>query len=407
MQKIASLAIIFAISPTVMATTDNELINKGKYLSQLADCYACHTATGGEPYAGGLSFKTPFGVIYSTNITSDKTQGIGDFSFEDFDRAMRHGVAPKGNLYPAMPYTSFDKITQEDMRALYVYFMNTKPSSQANLDNDVMFPANIRLGLKGWNLLNHKPQEFAADNSKSDSWNRGNYILNSFGHCGECHTPRDMTMAMDHSKHYQGAMIGNVWAPDITSQSLIEQGWSSQDIKDLLGTGYSRKGTVVGEMYTAIFHSLSKFDEQDLHASAVYLLDSDEDVPGKPLTFNAQANTGEGYQLYMGYCASCHGIEGEGKPNFAPGLAGNESLAHENSINLLVATLYGIKPQFYSTLVSFDAMPGYDNKLNDEELTNLVNYLKAAFTNSTIRFTVKEMGVLRKEVEGNQENAAH
>ncbi|KJY81891.1 gluconate 2-dehydrogenase [Vibrio galatheae] len=407
MKKLAPLALLMAISPMTMAEADNELIKKGKYLSELSDCYACHTAEGGEPYAGGLAFKTPFGTIYSTNITSDKQQGIGGYSFEEFDKAMRHGVAPKGNLYPAMPYTSFDKITQEDMRALYAYFMDTKPSSQPNSENDVMFPANIRTGLKAWNLLNHSPQEFVADSSKSDDWNRGNYILNSFGHCGECHTPRDMTMAMDHGQHYQGAMIGNVWAPDITPEALIEQGWSTQDVKHLLSTGYSRKGTVVGEMYTAIYHSLSKFDERDLQAAATYLLDSDEEIAGKSLAFNIDANQGEGYQLYMGYCAGCHGIEGEGKPNFAPGLAGNGSLVHDNSVNLLVATLFGIKPQHYSTLVSFDDMPAYGGKLNDAELTGLVNYLKAAFTESPVRYTEAEISALRKEVEDNQKNAAH
>ncbi|WP_076542113.1 cytochrome c [Shewanella sp. UCD-KL21] len=407
MQKLVPLAMMFAVSPLAMADAENDLVQQGKYLSELADCVACHTTDGGEPYAGGLSFKTPFGTIYSTNITSDKKEGMGHYSFEEFEKALRHGVAPKGNLYPAMPYTSFDKITQDDMRALYAYFMSTTPSSQPNPDNDVMFPANIRMGLKAWNLLNHSPQEYVADSSKSEDWNRGNYILNSFGHCAECHTPRDITFAMDQEQHYQGAMIGNTWAPDITPETLVDQGWSSEDIKDLIGTGYSRKGTVVGEMYTAIYHSLSKFDEKDLNAATVYLLDSDENVEGKPLTFNAEANEGEGYNLYMGYCASCHGVEGEGKTNFAPGLAGNGTLAHDNSVNLMVATLYGIKPQHYSTLVSFDAMPGYDKDLSDSELTELVNYLKAAFTPSSIRFTEAEMSELRKEVEENQENAAH
>lgn len=408
MYKLAPLVLLLtANSPMTVADTNDELVKKGKYLAELADCFACHTSESSEPYAGGLAFKTPFGTIYSTNITSDKQQGIGSYSFEEFDKALRQGVAPKGNLYPAMPYTSFDKITTDDMRALYAYFMSTKPSAQTNLENDVMFPANIRFSLKGWNMLNHSPQEFVADNNKSDDWNRGNYILNSLGHCGECHTPRNIAMAMDHGQHFQGAMIGNVWAPDITSQTLIDQGWSTQDVKDLLSTGYSRKGTVVGEMYTAIYHSLSKFDKQDLQAAATYLLDSDQEVSGKPLTFNIDANQGEGYQIYVGYCASCHGIKGKGKPNFAPGLAGNTSLAHDNSVNLLVATLYGIKPQHYSSLVSFDKMPAYNDKLSDAHLTSLANYLKAAFTKSPIRYTEAEMSELRQDVEDNQKNAAH
>ena len=274
MLKLAPLIVLMATSPITMAESNNELQEKGKYLSKLADCYACHTKDGGEPYAGGLPFNTPFGTIYSTNITSDKEHGIGSYSLKQFDEAMRQGIAPKGNLYPAMPYTSFDKITEEDMRALYAYFMASKPSSQPNLTNDVTFPANIRIGLKAWNLINHSPKEFVANRSKSDDWNRGNYILNSLGHCGECHTPRGMTMAMDPEQHYQGAMIGNVWAPDITPKTLIEQGWSTKDIEDLLSTGYSRKGTVVGEMYTAIYHSLSKFDKSDLHAATTYLLDT-------------------------------------------------------------------------------------------------------------------------------------
>jgi mono/diheme cytochrome c family protein len=195
-------------------------IERGAYLMKIGDCVACHTAVGGRELAGGLPFETPFGAVYSTNITSDKETGIGKYSYEDFFDAMHHGVGINGNLYPAMPYTSYSLLTDEDTQAIYAYLMDTKPIKQANLDNDVYFPFNVRFGLKAWNLVAHDAKKFTPKKDKSERWNRGNYLVNALGHCAECHTPRDSLFAMEQDKHFQGAIIEGLEASNITPAEL-------------------------------------------------------------------------------------------------------------------------------------------------------------------------------------------
>ncbi|UJF16847.1 cytochrome c [Vibrio sp. SS-MA-C1-2] len=402
-----SAQVMSAPNASNSSTSHAELIAKGKYLATLSDCYGCHTTRDGDPFAGGLGFDSPFGLMYSTNITPDKENGIGNYSYQDFYDAMHSGVAPKGNLYPAMPYTSYNKITEEDTKALYAYMMSVTPSSQKNKENDVSFPANIRFGLKGWNLFFNDQSPIPEDSSKSADWNRGNYILNSFGHCGECHTPRDTFFAMDESQHFKGAIIENLLAPDITAETLKANGWGTEDVKSLLNTGYSRKGTVVGNMYTAVYHSLSQFNDEDLHAATVYLLDSDQDVAGKPFVADSEQKDGDGHQIYMSHCMACHGAEGKGKPNFAPALAGNATLAQENINNTLTSIVFGIQPQFYSHITAFDDMPGFDKALNDQQLTDLIKYLKDHFTNDKSTITVDQVSKLRADLEKARKDAAH
>ncbi|MCL9773752.1 cytochrome c [Vibrio methylphosphonaticus] len=385
----------------------SEQIEKGKYLAEMSDCYACHTIEGGEPYGGGLPFVTPFGTVYSTNITPDSEEGIGHYSYQDFYDALHNGGAPGGHLYPAMPYTSFTGINDDDTQALFAYFQSIKPSSQPNKDNDMMFPANLRFGLNAWNMLNLEEVNYSPVTGKSAEWNRGNYIVNTFGHCGECHTPRNIMMGMDSERHLQGAMIGSVFAPNITPAYLNQQGWSTQDIKDMLLHGYSRKGTVVGEMYEAIFHSLSKFDDDDLNAAAVYLLDSDSNVEGKALTFRPDNAQGEGREVYQAFCAHCHGYEGQGKPNYAPSMQGNGTLSQENHFNSVSAILYGIKPQYYTPTNAFYTMPGYDKQLSNEDLMHLLNYLTATYTENSAQLSVEQTKEIRTSVTESQKNATH
>lgn len=406
MQKLACIIGIVAISHHVSA--DNEaLIEKGKYLAEMSDCFACHTIEGGVPFAGGLPFSTPMGTIYSTNITPDPEEGIGDYSYQDFYDAIHSGNAPGGNLYPAMPYTSFSGITTADTKALFAYFKSIKPSSQPNKDNDMMFPSNIRMGIKAWNVMNLEESEYSSVAGKSSEWNRGNYIVNTFGHCGECHTPRNVTMGMDLERHFEGAMIGSVFAPSITPAYLNKQGWGTQDIKDMLARGYSRKGTVVGEMYTAIFHSLSKFDNADLNAAAIYLLDSDTQVEGKPLTYRPGKSESQGHEIYQSFCASCHGYQGQGIPNYAPSMQGNGTLSQENHFNSVSAILYGIKPQYYTPINAFFTMPGYHKQLSDEDLMHLLNYLTSTYTENGAQLNLQKTKEIRTSVKESQENATH
>lgn len=407
MKKISVALLMLASFFSHASNSDDSLIEKGKYLAEMGDCYACHTTDGGEPYGGGAPFKTPFGTLYSTNITPDKNEGIGQYSYQDFYDAMHNGDAPGGQLYPAMPYASFTGITDDDTKALFAYFQSIAPSSQKNKDNDMIFPSNIRFGMKAWNIMNLEEGKLASDPEKSTKWNRGNYIINTFGHCGECHTPRNITMGMESDQHFQGAMIGSVYAPNITPEYLKQHGWGSEDIKAILAHGYSRKGTVVGEMYTAIFHSLSKFNNDDLEAATVYLLDSDEVVEGKSLIYKPKAAGSKGQELYQAYCANCHGFEGEGKPNYAPSMAGNATLSQDNHHNTTHAILYGIKPQYYSHTNAFFTMPGFDARLSDEELMHLLNHLSSVYTENVAQLSLEQTQELREKVEDSQDDATH
>lgn len=374
---------LFACSSSAAdkASNNSSDIERGAYLMKIGDCVACHTAVGGRELTGGLPFETPFGAVFSTNITSDKDTGIGKYSYDEFFDAMHHGVGINGNLYPAMPYTSYSLLTDEDTKAIYAYLMSTKPIKQANLDNDVSFPFNVRFGLKAWNLIAHDAEKFAPKKDKSEPWNRGNYLVNALGHCGECHTPRDSLFAMEQDKHFQGAVIEGLEASDITPTELNRQNWTHDDLKSLFTEGYSRKGTVFGGMYPVVYHSFSHLTDADMHAVSNYLLDTDETVEAKPLTFNGHQRELPGYNLYMGYCAGCHGQNGEGRPNVAPAMAGNATLDKASPHNIVAVMLKGIKSQHYNTTTSFYAMPGYADELSDEQLKDLSNYLRVTWSN--------------------------
>ncbi|WDE05761.1 cytochrome c [Thalassomonas viridans] len=380
----------------IQAAQDQEtLIKQGKYLAEIGDCVACHTPQGGRELSGGLPFETPFGIVYSTNITSDKETGIGHYSYRDFYRAMHEGISPDGNLYPAMPYTSYHLLTEQDTRALYAYFMNTKPVRQENKASEIGFPFNIRMGLKAWNLMNHKDGEFTPDPAKSDSWNRGSYLVNVLGHCGECHTPRDATFAMRPEAHFQGAVLDTFEASDITPQELNRQNWTHEDLRQLFTRGYSRKGTVFGGMYPVVYHSYSHLTEQDMRAVTSYLLDNEADIAEQPLTFNGHDKQAPGYNLYMGYCAGCHGQDGEGRPHVAPALAGNATLDRSSAFNAVSLLLNGIVSQHYNSTTSFYAMPAYADKFDDRQLTDLVNYMRTTWTSQKADIRLSAVAEIR------------
>ena len=405
MKALKSLYALCLLPIMTFSAADESLIKKGEYLAKAADCFACHTAKVGQQYGGGVPFLTPFGNIYSTNISSDKKEGIGTYTYEEFSDAVRHGEGKHGTLYPAMPFTSFHLITDEDTKALYAYMMSTKPVSQKNRENELGFPFNVRLGLKGWNLLNLSDTKFVPDKAKSKKYNRGKYLVNSLGHCGECHTPRNFMMAMDEKRNLEGNLIIGYVAPSLKSAELQRQEWTLKDLMDVMQKGYSRRGTVLGHMTPIVYHSLSQVNDEDLEAMASYMLDSDEEVETKPLTFNGHDKKDPGYLLYSGYCASCHGINGKGIPNTTPALAGNATLNHKKPLNTMLTIMYGIKKERYSQTHGFGHMPSYD--LNDQEMNDLINYIQKTFTNVGIKHSLKETQAFKKEVIQGMHDAGH
>lgn len=391
------LALVLSLLPMgSLWAAEQDIKNRGEYLAHLGDCVACHSAPNGRKFTGGLPFATPFGVLYSTNITSDKETGIGHYSYEDFYDAMHLGKSPKGNLYPAMPYTSYHLLTDEDTKALYEYFMNTTPIKQKNKPNDVSFPFNIRFGLKAWNAISHEDGQFQSQSNKSDAWNRGKYIVDALGHCGECHTPRTNTFAMNPQQYFQGAVIEGYEASNITPEELNRQNWTHDDLATLFRTGYSRKGTVFAGMYPVVYHSFSYLTEEDMRSVSTYLLDNDADIAEKPLTFKGHDKQHPGYKLYMGYCAGCHGQDGEGKPNVSPAMMGNATLDRASPYNAIAVLLKGVPSQHYSIASGFYKMPGYEKTLTTEEIRTLTEYLRSTFTEQTKKVSVKDIQQVRE-----------
>ncbi|MGK4473559.1 c-type cytochrome [Aeromonas molluscorum] len=393
-----ALAPLLGMGVVAGVQAQDPLVEQGRYLAKIGDCAACHTTESGQTYAGGLAFKTPFGVIYSTNISADKKQGIGDYSYQDFYDVMHNGKAPKGRLYPAMPYTSYHLVTDADMKALYAYFMQTKPAATPNRANGVGFPFNVRTGLLGWNLVAHEDTAFTPDSTKSANWNRGRYLVDGLGHCGECHTPRNIFMAMDSSHYLQGARIEGVMAPNITATELRRQGWTQESLARLLQKGYSVKGSVFAGMYPVVEKSFAYLTQEDMHAVTSYLLDSDTPLPSpetKAVTLDTQH---PGYALYRNYCTGCHGQDGQGKPNVTPALSSNGTLDQQSPVNTLAILLHGIPAQGYSQTERFAPMPGYIDEMSEQELADLANFLRQTWANQPAKVSADEVKALKQEL---------
>jgi mono/diheme cytochrome c family protein len=361
-----------------------EVVARGKYLAEAADCAACHSAPGGAPFAGGLPMQTGFGTIYATNITPDPDHGLGRWSAEDFWRALHDGVRRDGQqLYPAMPYTSYRGITRADADAIYAYIMQLRPMKVANRSTKLNFPFNIRLGMLGWNLLFLHSSLPAVSAGSSAAWQRGRYLVNVLGHCGECHTPRGVVGEMEISRSLTGFALGRVAAPDITPAGLASRGWTAAGLRAYLGRGLARQGSAFGDMHPVIMLSTRNLTAEDLAAVATYLL-GDQPPPPAPQPAvvpaeSAAAANGAGRMSYVALCAGCHGLDGDGVPNTVVAMRANSTLRLADPRNLIVAMLDGIGAENFPHRASMQAMPGFSDKLSDGEAAALANYLRVTW----------------------------
>lgn len=423
----AALLSLFSL-PVLAADTasaDAQAIERGRYLATAGDCIACHSVPGGKPMAGGLALATPLGAIVATNITPSKTHGIGNYTLKQFSDAMRLGVRADGaHLYPAMPYTAYAKVTDDDTAALYAYFMHGVDAVDAApaKQTDLPFPFNIRLSMAGWNLLFLDTKPFVADASKSMEWNRGAYLAQGLAHCTTCHTPRNALMAEQLSKELGGSDLGTWYAPNITSDvNSGIGGWSQQDLVDYMRTGrVANKAQAAGPMAEAIDHSLKHLSDADLNAVAVYL----KSVPAirdkadtKPVTqwgqpgdeLNAirgvalpqNLNKMSGAQLYDAQCASCHQAKGEGSfDGSLPPLFHNTVTGRSNSNNLVMAILDGVERQdgkasHVAGHAAGHVMPAFRQTLSDEQIVTLGNYVQKMYGNPDVKVTAEQVTTLR------------
>lgn len=375
------------------------LTPRGRYLAAAADCVACHTAVGGAPWAGGRPFEMPMGTLYATNISPDPTYGIGTWTRADFHRAMRDGVAKGGrHLYPAMPYVSYRQMSEEDVDAVWAFLSTREPMTVADRDDSLPFPY-VRQFMTFWNLLNLPRGVPEPAKDKSVAWNRGRYLVDALGHCGECHTPRDITMGMMPSRYLQGAVIEGVDAPDITPEGLARLGFAPDRLGDFMRTGMGPEGVMAFAMYDVVHHSTQYLTDEDAAAMATYL--AGEPAPEAPAVAAAPLSdetAQNGRRLYVAVCAGCHGLEGEGIPSMAPAMATNAELRLPRPTNLLTVLVDGIPWRDFPHGRLQD-MPGFADLLTDQEIADLSNYLRATWGGQAPDVSAAAVARLRREAD--------
>jgi fructose 5-dehydrogenase cytochrome subunit len=434
-QRLGALLICLAISIAASAACAAEppgqpaqpdaAIERGKYLAIAADCGACHTAPRGKSFAGGLPIDTPLGMIYSTNITPSADFGIGRYTEEEFSRALRRGIRRDGaRLYPAMPYTSYAKFTDEDTHALYLYFTRAlEPFDARAPKTELPFPMNIRLSMMVWNLLFLNSQVFAPDPKQSAPWNRGAYLVEGAAHCGTCHTPRGFLMQEETSRALSGAQVGPWYAPNITSDPASGIGsWSKEELVAYLRSGHLRgKAQAAGSMGEAVEHSFQHLSADDIDAIAAYV----KSVPaiGDSAASGSRFTAGKmfselavlrgrdgiksdndaapaGAVLFQGNCVSCHAAEAQGsKDGYYPSLFHNSATGARNPTNLIAAILYGVDRTVsgkQSFMPGFGGHPTDATQLGDRDIAVLASYVLTHYGPGDTAVTEQEVSEVRR-----------
>ncbi|KMN14125.1 alcohol dehydrogenase [Pseudomonas weihenstephanensis] len=413
---IAILALLGSTAAMAVQDSAHALIQQGEYLARAGDCVACHTAKGGKPFAGGLAMETPIGLIYSTNITPDKS-GIGDYSFEDFDKAVRHGIAKNGStLYPAMPYPSYARVNQADMQALYAYFMSgVKPVAQENQAVDIPWPMSMRWPLAMWRwMFAPAVEDFTPVAQQDPVVSRGAYLVEGLGHCGACHTPRALTMqekalsATDGSTFLSGSAPLEGWiAKNLRGDHKDGLGsWNEAQLVQFLKTGRSDRSAVFGGMSDVIVHSMQYMSEADLTAIARYLkslpaVDSaDKPHQYDPAVADALWNGDDskrGAAVYIDNCAACHRTDGNGYTRVFPALAGNPVLQSDDPTSLIHIVLKGGTLPATHTAPSTFTMPAFDWRLSDQEVADVVNFIRTSWGNQAGEVKATDVKGLRSD----------
>ncbi|QNH80342.1 cytochrome c [Pseudomonas protegens] len=411
---IATLALLGSAFVNAAEVDQQALVKQGEYLARAGDCVACHTAKDGQPFAGGLPMETPIGVIYSTNITPDKT-GIGDYSFEDFDQAVRHGVAKNGStLYPAMPFPSYARVSDADMQALYAYFMKgVAPVVRDNQDSDIPWPLSMRWPLAIWRWMfapSVEPSTVAGGGDPVIS--RGAYLVEGLGHCGACHTPRALTMqeralsASDGSHFLAGSAPLEGWiAKSLRGDHKDGLGsWSEEQLVQFLKTGRSDRSAVFGGMSDVVVHSMQYMSEADLTAIARYLKSLPANDPkDQPHSYDQQVaealwkgdDSKPGAAVYIDNCAACHRTDGHGYTRVFPALAGNPVLQSADATSLIHIVLKGgTLPATHSAPSTF-SMPPFAWRLSDQEVADVVNFIRSSWGNQASAVQPGDVAALR------------
>jgi mono/diheme cytochrome c family protein len=382
---------IAPVTPPAPGSFPPELVAKGEALSGAGFCAECHTRKDGEKFTGGYAMATPFGVIYSTNITPDPETGIGTWSEAAFARAMREGIARDGShLFPAFPFDHFTKVSDDDVKAIYAYLMSQPPAKATARANTIPFPLNIRAFQEGWKILFFRPGRFEPFATRSAEWNRGAYLAVGLSHCGACHTPRNLLGAEKTADSFSGAVVDNWIAPPLTNANPAPAPWTKEELYRYLRTGASiLHGTTAGPM-SPVVHGLSAVDDRDIRALASYFADidhaDDRSASIAPAVARAMSyaplGVGQDFdaesRLYTAACGSCHYNSGRAPLAVRPDLALNTAVNLPEPTNLIQVILRGISAKDGLANV---VMPSFAEALSDADIGRIAAYLRRTRTN--------------------------
>jgi mono/diheme cytochrome c family protein len=388
-------------------------IKQGEYLARLGDCAACHTAPGGKAYAGGLPIASPIGTIYSTNITPDPDTGIGKYTYGQFERAVRRGINADGHtLYPAMPYPSYAKVSDQDIQALYAYFTHAvQPVKQENHAEDIHWPLSMRWPLTYWRWLfapKVSPIETAATGDATMA--RGQYLVEGLGHCGACHTPRAFTLQekalspKDGSAYLSGS-VNDYWVtPSLRGELASGLGSVPEDeLITLLKSGRTERSAVFGGMSDVVEHSTQYMSDADLAAMVHFLKSLPAARQEQAVTYDAATHTAlysgnvsaPGAQLYIDNCATCHRTDGHGYGQVYPALAGNPVLNSENPGSAVRLVLHGATmPPGRDAPTQF-SMPAFRERLNNQQIADILTFVRSSWGNRGGAVTANQVSDLR------------
>jgi len=395
--------------------TNKDLIAKGEYLARMGDCVACHSVPSGKPFSGGLAMNTPMGTIYSSNITPDPDTGIGSYSLQEFARAVREGRLKDGtHLYPAMPYASYAKVNDDDIRALYAYFMHkVEPVKLASKPADMSFPFRIRKLMAMWNLAFYDASDFDGKALANEQIARGAYLTEGLAHCGACHTPRgfgqqEKGLSGKDADFLTGSSVDGWTAPALRAKDGPGVGaWSTQEIADLLLSGRSVHSGVTGPMTDVIANSTQYATKDDAMAMAVYLKSlpsgAKENTDGKFVASDQTANELHngitktlGARLYVDNCAGCHRSSGSGEKRAFPALAGNSLVLADDPSSLIHVILAGATLPSTQTAPSDLGMPDFAHRLDDSETAELATFVRSAWGNKAAAVNASQVAAVRK-----------
>jgi mono/diheme cytochrome c family protein len=381
------------------ADPSEETIAHGKVLAEAADCAGCHTADPAKPFAGGKRIDTPFGGIYSPNLTPDRDTGIGGWTDQEFYRALRYGVAPDGSrYYPAFPYPNFTKLIRDDVLAIRAYLATLTPYRNKRPPSELYWPLNYRVLMRAWDFLFFRPGIFEPDQAKSAEWNRGGYLITGAAHCGACHTPKNIFGADKRGRALGGGFVQGWFAPrlDGAERSGLKS-WSVDDIAEYLQSGRNGRSHADGPMAEVVVSSTSKMSDADIHAIAVYLKDLPAGTPEPAVAPPPQSDMAEGAAVYTHACIACHEADGSGAPRIYPPLPKNAALQSTDPSSTLRIILDGAQTVTTPRAPNTGSMPAYAQKLSDQQVADVANYIRNSWGNAAPLVTPAQVKKARRD----------